>query len=89
MKANDTSTGWFDASNAEIGIFKTDDDGEKEWYGVDAGKARMGGSMELENVRSSMVNHMERVQNAAKEISQEERVQHMYGTPNMLSTAAY
>jgi hypothetical protein len=36
-----------------------------------------------------MVNHMERIQNAAKEISQEERVQHMYGTPNMLSTAAY
>lgn len=88
MQANDTSTGWFDASNAEIGVFRMGDE-QMEWYGVDAGKARMGGSMELENVRSSMVNHMERVQNAAKQISQEERVQHMYGTPNMLSTAAY
>jgi uncharacterized protein YydD (DUF2326 family) len=46
-------------------------------------------SHELENVKESFVGHMHSVQAAAVEISQQERVKNMYGTPNMFNTSAY
>jgi hypothetical protein len=40
----------------------------------------------LEDVKEKFVGHMHSIQEAAHETSQEERVKHMYGTPNLFDT---
>lgn len=85
----DTSSSFFSYSNAEIGVWEMED-GEMTWKGLDEGHAAIESiSKELEDVKEDLNNHATLVQQAAAETSQAERVEHMYGMPNLFNTSTW
>lgn len=88
----DTSSSFFDASNAEIGIMTKDDDGNQVYMGVDEGSAWLdffGTSKELEDTKEAISQNAKDIQKAVDEISTKERVDSLYGVPNLFETDAY
>ena len=88
----DTSSSFFDASNAEIGIMTKDDDGNQVYMGVDEGYAWLdffGTAKELEDTKEAINQNAKDIQKAVKEISTKERVDSLYGVPNLFETDAY
>lgn len=85
----DTSSSFFGHSNAEIGVWEMED-GEMTWKGLDEGHAFVESiSKELEDVKDDLDNHAKLVQRAAEETSQAERVERMYGMPNLFNSSTW
>ena len=90
--AVDTSSSFFDISNAEIGYVTYDDNGNKVYMGADEGTSWFewfGTSKELEDVKKDLNKQTHAVQAAAKAVSTAERVENLYAVPNLLDTDEY
>jgi hypothetical protein len=90
--AVDTSSSFFDISNAEIGYVTYDDNGNKVYMGADEGTSWfewMGTSKELEDVKKDLNAQTIAVQAAAKAVNTAERVENLYAVPNLLDTDEY
>ena len=86
------TTPWykFFESNAEIGYMLKKENEEDEWIGVDEGKKWTdGGSLELEDIKRKIENLHLQIDSAAKDMNKQERIQGMYGIPNLLKSDIY
>lgn len=88
----DTSSSFFDISNAEIGYVTYDDDGNKVYMGADEGTSWfkwIGTSKELEDVKNKLKEQNRAVQAASQKVNTTERVENLYAVPNLLDTDEY